>query len=550
MVVITELRADTIAGTLDAIAERAPDTSVTFATESQVMTITDLVDASHAVGAGLRAAGVEHGDVVGLLCPNTSEFFHVLFGGTRLGCAIAPLPVPVSMRNIDGYVARLQRIVSTASMKHLVMSEQFAGFADVLRPRLPGVQLLDAAALRRAGGRTYESVSASDLAIVQFTSGSTSAPKGVQLSHANVLSGVESITRGIEVNPQDSGGFWLPLFHDMGLFASLTALLNGRPSTIWSPVDFIKNPGRWLRRFSETGATISAGPNFGYDYLVAAVAADEAYGIDLSRWRIAFNGAESIADDSIATFLDRFAPSGFRPTSMFPVYGMAEATLAVTFPPLLRAPVFDYVDRAALSDGLVVPARAGAAGTKAVANVGRAVPGMSVRVSDTVDGSELQADRVGQIEIRGDAVTAGYLNHANTETFAADGWLRTGDLGYLRGTDLHVTGRLKEMITVRGANFYPEDVESAVRPVSGVFKRRCVAFAHLDPAGREQIALVVETDLDEPTERASLARTLRDTIKSDLDLDDVAIHLVEPRTIPRTSSGKLQRLATRTLVCD
>ncbi len=318
-------------------------------------------------------------------------------------------------------------------------------------------------------------------------------------------------------------------------------------------------------------------PDFGYDQLVAAVSPEEAATLDLSRWRIAFNGAEPVSERSVRAFLDRFAPAGFRPEAMFPVYGMAEATLPVTFPPLGRGPRFEWVDRAALATrALALPVPLHAPQARAVAAVGRPVRGMRLRVVDPLTETFCQDGEVGEIQIRGASVTSGYLRVGGATPggstpvgadaasaadgpsarppapraaaeFTADGWLRTGDLGYLRCGELFVTGRSKEMITVRGENHYPQDVEAVARDVPGVSKGRCVAVADRDDTGRERVLLIAETGAEGVAAEA-LAAELRRRIRAALGLDAVVVHLVPPRSLPRTSSGKYQRLAARSLV--
>ncbi|MVU80418.1 AMP-binding protein [Nocardia sp. ET3-3] len=387
-----------------------------------------------------------------------------------------------------------------------------------------------------------------DLAVVQFTSGSTALPKGVKLTHRQVLSGLAAIRRGIALDLEDQGGFWLPLFHDMGLFGTLSAILRGIPAHLWSPLSFVKDPARWLREFAASGTTITAMPSFGYEALLAAVEPEQVAALDLRHWRIAFNGAEPISQDVVSRFLERFAPAGFAPSSMFGVYGMAEATLAVAFPPLGRDPLFEWVDRALLADAAVAePVSPEQPGARAVAGVGAAVDGLALRVVSTDSGIELPDGRVGEILIRGASVTGGYLS-ADPEAVAdrfVDGWLRTGDLGYLRGGELFVTGRCKDMITVRGVNHYAQDVEAVVADLDGIYKGRCTASA--DPDGADVIAVIAETEC-EGEEAVALSRAIADRIAAELGLAAVEVHLVAPRTIPRTSSGKLRRLAARDLL--
>ena len=351
------------------------------------------------------------------------------------------------------------------------------------------------------------------------------------LTHANVLACAESIIEAIALGPADVLVSWLPLFHDMGLFGTLTGLFTGIPVNLWNPTAFVKDPARWLAEFAATRSTISTMPNFAFDALLDADPADTA-DLDLSAWRVCFNGAEIIRPASVAAFAERFGPAGFRAEAMTPGYGMAEATLVATLPPLGHAPVVDAVDRDELARGRAV------AGTKEIVGLGRAVPGMEVRIAGGApDGT------VGEIELRGAAVTGGYLD--GTRPFTDDGWLRTGDLGYLRAGELYFAGRSKEMITVRGANTYPADVEAEAGAVPGVRRGRCVALSRPEP--HEHIAVVVETTVPE-AEHEALRHAIAARVRRALGLSALTVHLTAPDTLPRTTSGKLRRLATAALI--
>jgi fatty-acyl-CoA synthase len=538
--------ADTLHETLDEAAGKSPDIRATFPSESSSITLAELAASSTEMARGLLAAGIAPGDRVGLLCPNEPRFLQTLFALNRIGAAACPLPLPATLADLEGYVARLTRIGAAAGIRHVVVTDQFGALIDALDGMLPGVTLVRPSELSAgSSGGELPRVDPGSTAIVQFTSGSTATPKGVQLTHTNVLTCLDAIVDGVAMGqPGDSGGIWLPMYHDMGLFGTLSALLIGVPVRIWSPLAFVKNPARWLRTVAETGTTICPSPNFGYDYLLSAVAPEEAAGYDLSRWRVAFNGAETIAVDSVEAFLDRFAPAGFRPETMFPVYGLAEATLAVTFPPLGRAPRYDWVDGARLAaEHRAVRVSRDAPGARGIVGVGRAVRGMRVRVADPVTGREVADDRVAEVQARGGSVAAGYLTDdpGVAQPFTPDGWLKTGDLGYLRDGELFLTGRIKEMIVVRGVNFYPEDVEAVVRTIPGVYKRRCVGFTGTG----EAMTLVAETDLTEPADRSRLAAEILARVSAVTGLNELDVRLLPPRSIPRTTSGKLQRLAMR-----
>jgi fatty-acyl-CoA synthase len=516
----------TLPGRFDEAAMSAPHRPIVFPGEGERLTYAELAGTSRRMATALAEAGAREGDVIGVLCPNEAAFVTAVLAAGRLGAAACPLPLPMGLRDLEAYLGRLQSIVDISAMTDLVTVPKLRPVAD----RLTGPRVHAAASAARHEPWPGSAATAEHTAVLQFTSGSTAEPKGVVLTHANVLACAESITSAIAITGRDSWGSWLPLFHDMGLFGTITGLLNALPITVWSPATFVKSPAGWLTEFLAARATISAMPNFGYDYLLTAVPPDRE--LDMTHWRVAFNGAESISVDSIRAFCERFGRAGFRPEAMTPAYGLAEATLVATLPPLDRPPVYDWVDRAALAaEGKAVPVAEADPGARGIVGLGRAVPGMRVRV-----GGGLSDGVVGEIEVDGAAVTGGYLGLPQGP-HTADGWLRTGDLGYLRDGELYFTGRIKEMITVRGENVYPLDVEAIARAVPGVYKGRCVAFAD-----GERIVLCAETRETGPRR---LTAEIIARCSAELGLGDLTVHLVPPRTIPRTTSGKLQRLGMR-----
>ena len=537
-----------LAAAFDEAAARNPGQTLSFPSENERLSYAELADSSRRMAAALLADGATEGDTIGILCPNGAAFLQGVLAASRIGAAACPLPLPIVLRDIEGYLRRTQRIMDTAGLSHVVTVPAMHAVTD----HLTGPRAHDAAGLIAAGGPgPLPRPGTGHPAVIQFTSGSTFAPKGVVLSHANVLSCADSITSAIAIGPGDGWGSWLPLFHDMGLFGTLTGLFNGLPVTVWSPTAFVRSPARWLKEFLRTPSTINAMPNFGFDHLVEAVPAEEVPSLDMSRWRVAFNGAESITPVSIRDFLGHFAPAGFRPAAMTPAFGMAEATLLITLPPPEREPVVDWVDRAALADNrTAVPLPEGAPGARGIVALGQAAPGMSFRVvaqgvQDFPDTARVLPDgMVGEIQVRGTSVTSGYLGGLD-DPFTADGWLRTGDLGYRRDGELYFTGRSKEMITVRGANIYPLDIESVARTVPGLYKGRCVAFALTEDSEHEQIVLCAETRLTDAAERDRLSREILARCTSVLGLPELNVQLVAARSIPRTTSGKLQRLGMR-----
>jgi acyl-CoA synthetase (AMP-forming)/AMP-acid ligase II len=393
------------------------------------------------------------------------------------------------------------------------------------------------------GNGALPRIASADLAVVQYTSGSTMAPRGVMLTHANVLAGLSAIAVSAQMTSTDVWVQWTPPYHDLGLFGMSASVLNGGATYAISPRTFIRRPEAFLELVAGVRGTITTGPNFSYDLLIEAARStgvlDE---LDLSSWRLAFNGGEQVSASTVETFADVFAIAGVSSSAMYPVYGMAEATLAVSFPAPGSVPTVRWVDRDLL----------GTAGRAAwidrtdpravgLVCVGSAVSGLQLRVVSA--GQGCGDSRLGEIQLRGPAVTSGYYrNEQASSALFDDGWLRTGDLGFRVDDELYVCGRAKEMIIVHGSNYFPTDAEHLARYVPGVYRGRVVAFSDVDSRGGEYIGLIAETDLPS-SEHSTLAQEIHRRIAAMLGTGRIRVHLVAPRFLTRSTSGKWQRLA-------
>jgi fatty-acyl-CoA synthase len=377
------------------------------------------------------------------------------------------------------------------------------------------------------------------LAILQFTSGSTSDPKGVMLPHRTVGANLDAIAHATALDPDDDVLVsWLPLYHDMGLVGLLTtALTTGTPLVLGAPTDFTTSPSRWMEWISTYGGTATAGPNF--SYVLAARALGRGPVLDLSRLRIALNGAEPVDPDTVARFVDAGARHGLRPGAVFPAFGMAELAIAGTFPEPLSGLRVDAVDRRVLeAERYAAPVDPAAEGARSLAILGRPVQGLEVRVVDPVSGHVLLDREVGELELRGTSVTPGYYKRpeANADLFH-DGWLRTGDLAYLLEGEMVMCGRIKDMIIVGGRNVFPEDIERALADIDGVRAGNVIAFG-VDHQGKEGVVVVAESKAGDATE---VRRTVAARVRAAVGLPAKDIVLVAPGSLPKTSSGKLQR---------
>jgi len=543
-------------------------------TDDKTLTLTfaELYSAAQRCAAELARRGVSPGGRVSLMLP-TSRAFFVCYGGILLAGAI-PVPIypPFRADRIEEYAERQSAILNNAGICLLLTFRRAEAVAKLLKPRVRSLEsVADAEKLLAAADKapppapgalpTYLSGSrvrkASDVALLQYTSGSTGDPKGVVLTHANLLANIRAIGEAVQLTSQDVGVSWLPLYHDMGLIGSwLTLLHYGTPLCVISPLAFLTRPERWLRAFHKHRGTISAAPNFAYELAVRKIADKDIEGLDLSSWRAALNGAEPVNPETLERFEQRFAKYGFRREAQLPVYGLAEASLAVTFPPLGRGPRVDLVDRQIFSAQGRAVAAPGSASAIAFVSSGQAVPNHEVRVVDDT-GREVADRTEGSLWFRGPSATCGYYDNpeATAKLFplgpATDGefaWVDTGDRAYRADGEIFVTGRLKDIIIKGGRNLYPHEVEELAGRAIGIRKGCIVAFGLKDfSSGTEKLLIVAESRETDPSRRSTIAAAVTHEVSQGLGLPPDRVELVSPGSIPKTSSGKLRREETREL---
>ncbi|HVT59991.1 MAG TPA: fatty acyl-AMP ligase [Thermoanaerobaculia bacterium] len=501
------------------------------------------------VCGGVRALGVAHGDRVALVFPTGLDFFASFFGILLAGAVPVPLYPPVRLGRLREYLKRTAVMLQAVGARLVLADGRIKRFlGEPVAATDPPAECRTPAELPREAGEPV-AVGPGDLALVQFSSGTTVAPKAVALSHRALVAQTEALNGfwrdGAEL--RHSCASWLPLYHDMGLIGCVFPALSRDASlTLIGPELFVARPALWLRAISRYRVSISPAPNFGYALCAARVADAELAGVDLSCWRTALNGAEPVAPAVLRAFAERFARWGFRPEALTPVYGLSEAALAVTFSDLdrpFRSPRFDR-ERLAL-EGIAQRSRNGADGREIV-SVGRPLPGFRLRIEDE-RGSELPERREGRVWIQGCSLMEGYFGDpAATERVLRDGWLDTGDRGFLEGGELFLTGRAKDVIILRGRNHAPEEVEQAVGGVPGV-RAGCLVAASWLPEGAEGevLALFVERSRQaSAAELAALAEKCREAALAATGLDVDRVVVLEPGTLPRTSSGKLRRAET------
>jgi fatty-acyl-CoA synthase len=501
--------------------------------------------------AQLQQLDVQQGDRIALVIGDPAEFVLSFIAATVAGIVPVPIYPRASFKAKNAYVDTVRHIVRVSGAKLLLTTQ-------TTKPVLEEVFIADPALAQIARLVTTEELSAlpserfsqptirpHDLCFLQFTSGSTSLPKGVMVSHGNLVANARAFLgpTGVNATLDDLTVTWLPLYHDMGLIGFvLGAIVCHLPSVLMPTEAFGRRPNIWLETLHQAGGTLTFAPNFAYALATKRARDKDLEGLDLSRVRLAGCGAEPINPKVMHEFAERFARCGFRREALLPAYGMAEATLAITFHPRDTPFVTDRVSAAALRNALATPAADGDDAVELV-SCGKAFPGHELKIVDE-HGETLGERHVGEIWTRGPSVTHGYFDNAEaTAASFSDGWLHTGDLGYVAAGNLYVCGRLKDLIIIRGANFYPQDLEWAVAELDGVRRDNVVAFSVLR-AGEETLVICAEANSsDAPALRKAIASKVAET--AGITVGHVAV--VKVGSLPKTSSGKVQRRRTKSL---
>ncbi len=496
------------------------------------------------LAGALQARGLQPGGHVALLGPTTPELVTAIQATWLAGATVVVLPLPMRMGSLEEFVAQTRARVHNADTDLLLVDPQLAPFLEA-DPTDPPTYLLDEVAAER--GRPYVEPPADPerLVILQFTSGSTADPKGVMLPDRTMCANLDAIAEAGRLD-LDSDVFvsWLPLYHDMGLVGLLSVpMTTGAELVLAAPQDFMASPSRWMQWLSDYRGTVTAGPNF--SWVLAARALKRMDGLDLSPLRIALNGAEPVDPRTVERLVEAGARHGLRAGAVYPAFGMAEVGIGATFPePLTGLRTDDVDDRVLETERYAAPVGADHTNVRRLAILGRPVPGLEVRVVDPETGSVLAEREVGEVELFGTSLTTGYYRHPEATAAAFhDGWLRTGDLGYLVDGELVICGRIKDLIIVAGRNVFPEDIERAVSDIEGVRAGNVIAFGVDGTRGRPHLVVVAESKAEQPEPvRELVAGRVREAV----GLAAKEIVLVPPGTLPKTSSGKLQRSLCRT----
>ncbi|MEG8040457.1 fatty acyl-AMP ligase [Sphingomonas sp. LR60] len=504
---------------------------------------------AHDAALRLIAAGVAPGDRVALIAETSAEFGALFFGTVLAGAWPVPLPLPTSFGGRESYIDQLRVQLASCDPKLLIYPEELAQMAGAAA-EASGVTGADWVefATRAAPPVALPGADADDVCYLQYSSGSTRFPHGVAVTHRALLSNLAAHAHGMQIAETDRCISWLPWYHDMGLVGCFLSPLANQVSTDYLKTeDFARRPLSWLDLISRNqGTSLSYSPTFGYDICARRISSQTKASdrFDLSRWRVAGNGADMIRPDVMQAFVDAFADAGFQATAFLPSYGLAEATLAVSLMPVgegIRVELVEETELSGMHHGEDRPQR-----YRAIVNCGKAVRDMEIQVREE-DGTPLPDGAIGKVWCRGPSVMVGYFrDQASTDACLVDGWLDTGDMGYMSDGYIFIVGRAKDMIIINGRNHWPQDIEWAVEQLPGFKAGDIAAFAITTPGGEETPAVLVQCRSSDEAERVRLRDEIRDRVRSVTGMNCV-VELIPPRTLPRTSSGKLSRAKARNL---
>jgi acyl carrier protein len=518
----------------------------------EVITYRQLKNAATRVAGGLQKYGLKPAEPVALMLPSCAEYFYSFYGILIAGGIPVPLYPPARPSQLEDHMRRHVRILTNCLAKTFITVPEAKKFARLLKSQVPNLQhIVSATELTSSTAiSTPPVLTTNDIAFIQYTSGSTGNPKGVVLTHANLLTNIRAMGHVVNASPKDIFVSWLPLYHDMGLIGAwLGSLYYAALFVVMSPLSFLARPERWLWAIHHYHGTLSASPNFGYEYCLRHLNDEDIKGLDLSSWRAAFNGAESVSPETLNNFSQRFESFGFNKKVMMPVYGLAESTVGLAFPPLDRGPVIDTIERYTfMQTGIARPTNVEDEHALKFVSSGPPLPNHQIRVIDPA-GHELPERHEGRLEFTGPSSTTGYYRDTKKTQSLFDGeWLDTGDLAYIANGELFVTGRIKDIIIRAGRNIYPHELEEAVGNIPDIRTGRVAVFGSEDRHTKTERLIIMAETRSKDNNKLENLRTEINTLATDLigsPPDEVV--LAPPGTVLKTSSGKIRRAASREL---
>lgn len=520
--------------------------------DGEIISYSRLRESAYRVAFFLQQQGLKPAEPVAIMLPTSTAYFYSFFGILFAGGIPVPIYPPARLSQLEDHLLRHARILSNCGSRIFITVPEAKRVAQLLKAQVSGLQHIVSTddLLSSPPATSVPVINALDIAFIQYTSGSTGDPKGVMLSHANLLSNIRAMGHAVNAGPKDVFVSWLPLYHDMGLIGSwLGSLYHAALFVVMSPLSFLARPERWLWAIHRHKGTLSASPNFGYEYCLKRIQDEDIKGLNLASWRAAFNGAEPVSPQTMQNFCQRFEPYGFHEQAMMPVFGLAESSVGLTFPPLNRGPLIDCIEREYFSrQGIARPASADEKNVLRFISSGSPLLRHQIRIVDRA-GHELPDRHEGHLQFQGPSSTSGYYRDSQKTGLLFDGqWLNTGDLGYISDGELFVTGRNKDIIIKAGRNIYPHELEDAVGNLDGIRTGRVVVFGSQDKKNAtEQLIVVAETHSEKESEKDQLRKAINAISLDLIGLPPDQVLLSPPGYILKTSSGKIRRTATRDL---
>lgn len=520
--------------------------------KGEVITYSQLKERSLKVAFGLQQLGLRPSQAVAIMLPTSADYFYSFFGILMAGGIPVPIYPPARPSQLEEHMQRHTKILDNCEAGILITVPEARQVAKILKSYVQNIEEI-VTVTQLSASRTTPALpllNANDTAFIQYTSGSTGDPKGVILTHANLLANIRSMGKAVNASSKDVFISWLPLYHDMGLIGAwFGSLYHASFFVVMSPLSFLSKPQRWLWAIHKYGGTLSASPNFGYEYCLHRLKDVNLTGLDLSTWRAAFNGAEAVSHLTVQNFSENFKAYSFNPKAMTPVYGLAESSVGLAFPPMQRGPLIDSIERDTFTKNKKAkPASAGDKYALHFVSSGLPLAGHQIRVVDQT-GYEVPERHEGELQFCGPSSTSGYYRNVkkNRELFDKT-WLKTGDRAYISNGELYLTGRIKDIIIRAGQNIYPDELEKAIGSIEGIRKGCVAVFGTLDKkTATERLIVLAETKIEDKQIREKIHEKIN-TLAIDLvggPPDEIV--LAQQGAVLKTSSGKVRRAASRAL---